>query len=735
VSLYSLLVALNEAGVRHRCGGPESYARATAFQAAGHVARPRMDDLAMAAEVRGTWRRMDRVQIYVDRNHLAATCTCGTPGLCSHAGALLLQWLRAPTSFEHVVDVASIESVNAAPAQSETSRTELLRTLASHPLEDLRQLARARNVRLTARSKADALAQLADGLTDPANVDAALAGLRPQELLALRASCLVADGTASPAALQAAFEQTGGSGQAPLERLVDLGLLVGNRLDVYSSYGFKVPRAVSARLPAWTELVHKAGTVTPELPGDNVAGLDILELLAILSLALRDGLPERPPAVGHIPNAGSLRPGWDIDLTDEREPRLGATANRGGEVTLVPVGLLRDEDLAQLAAQTGASTAAVDFSVHLLAALGLVKDDKRLMVWDNRWQAFNARPMEERRADVCRAWLNMTSWSELVLAAGHGGPFQLRGQPRGSFDRGPLLVSHVTALRRLGARCVGLLKPNVWYDTASLVATIVGLAKPTLPDHSTAYWSRETLDKLAWWLVDRRHAGKPLMLRQTADRARVYAVLLAAMLQGPLAWLGLVEVVTNRAGPHAFRVRPSAGVLVDRPVAEPSTSIAAIVVGSDGSVLVPAGTTDADVHRQLTRVGEFVGGSAEGLRYRLSAERVQMAFDDGLTGPDLLRFLEERSSRALPGRLRSSIQRWWARYGSVRLYDELSLVELSDDVLPEEVLVAVPAVRQHLVYGISPRLLAVESAAADAVVADLVRLGYAPRVEQGGAHI
>ena len=112
---------------------------------------------------------------------------------------------------------------------------------------------------------------------------------------------------------------------------------------------------------------------------------------------------------------------------------------------------------------------------------------------------------------------------------------------------------------------------------------------------------------------------------------------------------------------------------------------------------------------------------------------MQTAFDDGLSGPELLGFLEERSSKVLPGRVRSSIERWWASYGSVRLYDELSLVELSEEVLPAEVLAAVPALRRHLVYAISPRLLAIEPTASEGVVAELVRLGYAPRVEQGGA--
>ena len=83
--------------------------------------------------------------------------------------------------------------------------------------------------------------------------------------------------------------------------------------------------------------------------------------------------------------------------------------------------------------------------------------------------------------------------------------------------------------------------------------------------------------------------------------------------------------------------------------------------------------------------------------------------------------------------MRSRIERWWASYGSVRLYDELSLVELSEEMLPAEVLAAVPALRRHLVYAISPRLLAVEPTAAEAVVAELVRLGYAPRILEGGA--
>ena len=729
--LTSLMPALDEAEVRHLCG-PASYARATAFQAAGHVVRPRMNDVALSADVRGTWRRIDHVQVEADRSQFVATCSCGTPGLCSHAGALLLQWLRAPDSFESLSEVPSADSSSALSVQPDAPQMALLQALQPHPLERLRQIARARSVRLTARSKADVAAQLAAGLAEPANLDAALAELRPAELLALRVTCLVADGTATFTAIQAGFERSGGSGEVPLERLLELGLVVANGPDLHSSFSFKVPRLVAARLPVWSELIRTAEAATPELPGAGATGLGMLELLAILSNALRDGLPVRPPVTGDAARAGLLPPGWGIDPSDASEMPLGAMEYRGREVALLPVALLRDEDLAELAAQTGQSTAAVDFGMHLLVALGLVKRGRCLILLEDRWRAFNASTADERHAGLCRAWFEMTSWSELALVAGIGGPFQLRGRLGGSVVRAPFLLSHAAALRRLSARCVGLLAPNVWYDTASLIATIDSLAKSTLPERSTDYWSHETLDKLAWGLVDRRHGRKPLALGQPADRSRVYGVLLATLLEGPLAWLGLVDVITDGDRPRAFRVRPNAGVLVGRPIVQPSTP-AAVIVSDDGSVLVPAGTADAAVHSLLTRVGELVGGSAEGLRYKLTAEQVQTAFDDGLSGPELLGFLKECSSNPLPGRVRSMLERWWTSYGSVRLYDELSLVELSEEVLPAEVLAAVPALRNHLIYALSPRLLAVEPAAADAVVAELVRLGYAPRVEQGGA--
>jgi hypothetical protein len=695
---------------------------------------PRITDTAWSAEVRGTWRRIDQVQVEATRSHLVTSCSCGTAGLCSHAGAVLLHWLRRPDSFEIASEAVAIDAISELPGTPGhvASPTELSEALHGLPLEHLRQIARARGVRLTARSRADAVAQLAQALAEPANIDAALDQLRPAELLTLRVSYLVADGSTDSHAVQAGFKSMGGSGQAPLGRLRELGLLVDAGLNWHGKPEFKVPRSVWGRLPAWSELTPRAEAVTPRPAAPHAAGLDILELLAILSIALKDGLPARAPRAGHVASI-AFQPGWEIGAP--QSAGSNATLQHDGRVaTLTAVSLVRDQELATLAARTGASREAVDFGVRLLEGLGLVSRGELLKLRDERWQAFEARSAEERRAALCEAWLSTKVWSELEVAAGPDGPFRLRGRSTGALHREPLLTSYVASLRRLSARCVGLLPADVWYTVPAFVATLEGLGDAALPQQSSDYWVRETFEDPDWWLVERTQNARRLMLNEPAQRLRVDVGLVAVLLQGPLAWLGLVDVVSNRDGPRAFRVRPSAAVLTGRPVVEqPSLPVASIVVGSDASVLVPPGATQAGELSLLTRVAEFVGGSAKGLRYRLSADRVQTAFDDGLSGAELLRFLDEHAAKPLPASVRERIERWWAGYGRVRLYDEVSLVELSDQVLPEEVLAAVPTLREHQVYAVSPRLLAIRPPAADAVIDELARLGYAPHVEQGGS--
>jgi hypothetical protein len=279
----------------------------------------------------------------------------------------------------------------------------------------------------------------------------------------------------------------------------------------------------------------------------------------------------------------------------------------------------------------------------------------------------------------------------------------------------------VVDFRRAVAGLIGRMAPGIWHGVDALVELLSRFSPRPLVQ--PAYHRPK-----AAWFVDRDGTR---LSRQTAEGwQRVARAFAEALLGGPLSWLGLVDTAGAPGRVDAFRVRPAAAVLGGRSGALDEEA-GELLVGDDLTVLVPPGAADADTHAWLARLGELAEASAAGLRYRLTAERVQSAFDAGLTGPEMLDFLAAGSRAPLPVGARAAIERWWEGYGAVRLYDEVCLVELGDDFLLPELLAATP-LRGWLVHTFSPRLIAVEPAAVDNLVAALARLGHAPRVVEGG---
>ncbi len=105
--------------------------------------------------------------------------------------------------------------------------------------------------------------------------------------------------------------------------------------------------------------------------------------------------------------------------------------------------------------------------------------------------------------------------------------------------------------------------------------------------------------------------------------------------------------------------------------------------------------------------------------------------NEGITGPEILTFLTDRSAQPLPTAVSATIEQWWLGYSSVHLYDDVTLVELGDDYLLAELL-ASTSLGDALIHTFSPRLIAVAPAAVDSLVGQLTRLGHAPRVVEAG---
>jgi hypothetical protein len=717
-------LGFGEADVR-RLGGEAAFTWADLFQRGGHVLGPTTSarlvrgvpaSAVLAADVRGVWRRVDRATATVNGGRIVPSCGCGATRLCRHVGALLLHWLRAPETFA----VATPASTGAAPP-AETSPAdpspggELASLLERETMARLRALARERGLPARASGKAELVAQLAPALADRDGIDAALARLPSEERRVLDAAGLVADySTPTDEALAAAYAALGGAGPPPVDRPLSLGLLLRQPVRGYGPPCYHLPWAVAGRLAPRDDLLPPIAE--PVAPRSASVGLD--ELIQVIVHDLASHAVRWRPAGPLEQYAGYLPSGWRLDPAEHGGARLIDLYARRPlpTVRLLPPRLpLADADLARLAERSGAPPVAVAFVVRLLASLGALEGVDRLRPREDALARLFGLDLASRLGAFCAAWLALTDWTELSLLVDADGPLQLHCQL--SYGASELPEPEMVDGRRTVAGLIGRAAPGSWHGVEALLEPLSRLSPRPLV--RPAYHRPN-----AAWFADR---GGTRLRRQTVEGwQRVARAAVGVLLDGPLSWLGLVDVSGEPGRVDAFRVRPAAAVLTGREV-RLEAAPGELLVDDDLTVLVQPGAADVDTHARLGRLGELLEASPAGLRYRLTAERVQAAFDAGLTGPDLLDFLAAGSRVPLPAGARSIVEQWWIRYGAARLYDELCLIELADDFLLPELLSTTP-LRGWLIHSFSPRLIAVEPSAVDDLVAALARLGHAPRV-------
>jgi hypothetical protein len=245
------------------------------------------------------------------------------------------------------------------------------------------------------------------------------------------------------------------------------------------------------------------------------------------------------------------------------------------------------------------------------------------------------------------------------------------------------------------------------------------------------YLHASSLSLDRWWLET---AGSDYRLSpgKAGDWEVGYAPFITACLEGPLAWLGVVTLAYDRRGLAAFQLSDLGAYLLglhERYIGEESEPVGpALVVHGDGAVVARTGFATTGAYDVLNVAAHLEETSAQEFHYRVTADSIQHAFDQGWTGQAILDELDKHSLEPVPDPLRSHILDWAEGYGQVHLYEEVTLVEFADDfALPE--LLASTSLAQHLVYQFSPRLVAIQAEAVEALRDELVRQGHTPQVE------
>lgn len=185
-----------------------------------------------------------------------------------------------------------------------------------------------------------------------------------------------------------------------------------------------------------------------------------------------------------------------------------------------------------------------------------------------------------------------------------------------------------------------------WYT----LDDVVNLIKRRDPD-----FQRPDGNYDAWFIRD---AATDEFLNGFENWDRVERPLLRYLVQGPLFWLGMVELSADAGPATAYRLTSRAlAWLGDEPPAEDEVRVP-FIVQPEGILVVPFNANRHD-RFQAARIAEPEPlAPGKPYRYRLLPSSLTEARDQGITLARILEFLEKGSGRPVPAGIRRGLTRW-----------------------------------------------------------------------------
>lgn len=623
----------------------------------------------------------------------------------------------------------------------EDTRQILYQFLENLTISELRDIGRRREFNLKGTRKADIIDQLMTALRNSTGEPDFMAGLDHDAYEMLRIINTIygirefLTWDAAQWAWHQHAELKGGPSvlEKTLGELQAYGLLYRCQLPSHSGdeqHYHWLPYLAEVRLPVVETPVQtyperKARSLsTPEdTPSAPVALGSLVAFARQYLLRLREPRPRHQQSQ-YYPWLGD----WDHDLDeiDQLAQRSYSSYYGAGVALTVPPfrPLLADEVLNRLAQWLGSQPEFASWLVQLAIAAEILTPpvDKKapLNVQYDRWIEWCSLPPAAQLRTLFDVWRRgMEGFTELSLAQRRQPNLRLQRTLAFHQQFTPADLAREFALARgFATRLLQGLPVNTWYDWFSFAET----ARQTDPDFLHNYYGPDV-----WGFAVKDNERLDPAHRNDWDRG--YRPVLAAFLEGPLRWLGVVDVGYKGQYLVAFRLTPTGAWLLrgeDRP---PS--------------LLPAEADEApiawlDEHMFRALPGPELGNilavadgalatlTRRAFGYELTGEGVQRAFAHGFE-PAAIAEVFEKAGAPLPETTRQHIEDLWSHFGQVHLYEKLTVLELADDLALRE-LSANINLRQHIVHQFSPRLVVVEDSAVDSLVEELIQKGYTPKV-------
>jgi len=738
----------------------------------------------LTAQVRGT--RLYEVEIDIAPTGISARCSCpyNWGGYCKHVGAVLLKWIQSPASFtiqeatpssgQHPIEVTPVDppptfqpkerpfwlAMSVEDRQRADDR-QLGQWLERTKLQDLRQMAKKRGWKVKGNSKADLVRQIVEYIADPGDVLKAVLSLDEEHRQVLRALVLSGEEPSVQADDLARVATTWGelAGYKQVEtymrHLCEMGLAVpGNMAGAYASRSDFVPRAIVRRLPPVLEQSIPAdadfsqGEPVEPPPGQPASELDLGDPYELVRTASQITLlleqfpsPLRPPMPR--PRLEKFYPGlekWDYDpdeiLQAQKSDNLAPYSDL--VLTVPPPGYsLPDETIQRLAPVAGGETR-LEFIFSLLIAAGIFQPGSPVTVWPEVRAQFLSQDELTQRAILARVYFQMPAWSELWELVRNPvfdqkAKVTLKRAFSYRYSRPEHLRADLVRFRQLALRALASLPDGKWVALEDLFRVM----RAVWPRFDQTVWQTYRAPQAAgnWFLAE---AGSKTPLRPTDEKHWQLAQgnFIRTMISGPLHWLGLADLSFRGGELAAVRLHSLADLYWDRVETPPAPRHAAAraqalppeeAVRTDHHTIhVHPSTISAQAHSLLDKMARLETATADRFVYQLDPQAAYEAFEAGVALSEILDGWGQWMPVPMPEAIRVQLTDWWAAYGRVRIYENLTIIEFGDDYTLAE-MKAVTLLEKHLIAEVSPRLVIVPQQAVAPLMAELEKAGYTPK--------
>ncbi len=438
--------------------------------------------------------------------------------------------------------------------------------------------------------------------------------------------------------------------------------------------------------------------------------------------------------------------------------RPGWVPNPSSGISIPLLSPLAPQALVVLQGQTGLSSAQCEFLFGIAAALQLVEAPDtapikgRGKLTNTPWKiGARVSTIEEwfALADEVKLILAWDAWRQLFL-------FGFEATRAANFNRKPTDGQHFNVMRSIGAH--EFLPTDLAAEWASLrryvTRVLSGLPKnewiswPELrkqmfefyPDCQWTIFGQEQ-----WWF---NAPGKPTRLEINRYDNWQYTVgaVIENIIAEPLRWFGVVEVDAGSNGLEAFRVTELLAWLTEAQVV---SAISSTEAGAPANLArLPVSTqprprqiepvrwlSDSRWHLPpapdragfITFARLIADATDAPFTYVLTPASIERAIAAGITLDEVGRQFEQIGA-PMPAAARELYTSIAERFGRVRLYESLTLLQLADDYALRELLSST-SLGQHVIYQISPRAVVVKAEAVDRLVNELIAKGYTPGVK------